>query len=512
MDKLRLCCNALCTVFFMICVFCTGEDIVAADKRVADTRVAEKGRQLKDRWYKVELKNKHGGYIHISTKKVGENLEHRFHQKLFFATGGENDFIMDTIILLVTDASGKPVSFQYERNSRMPDGRKKKSKHVGRYSKGGMRVTFGRKRGFVKWPAKVYGFWNIEKLIAKEEKRLDVYIFGTNGIYITKTVFESKGNETVKIQDGKTKKDMRCLKWDVIYGKKLTEEWRTADGLLVKRRTNLFGPHKGIITLSTKKTATKVSDPPDLWGFMRFGDVKGAIDDKQMRAAKSIVYSLTLPADIMKNIKWSGERQKADKKGDKGTTVILKVKKVYPPGAPLQLPLGKDTKKKFAKYLSSNKYLESDNSALIELAGKIRNKEKNSYKVAINLAKWVFKNLKKQGSPSYSTALGALKQRRGDCSEHSVLFAALLRAAGIPSRVVFGMAYKKGGFFVHMWTEVFVGKWVSIDAHWGQGNSDVGHIALRKSSLKSVKDLSEIMKDATSIGGRLRAEILKVSR
>jgi hypothetical protein len=47
-----------------------------------------------------------------------------------------------------------------------------------------------------------------------------------------------------------------------------------------------------------------------------------------------------------------------------------------------------------------------------------------------------------------------------------VLTAALLRAAGIPSRVVLGFATLGRGVFVgHAWTEAFIGgQWIGVDA------------------------------------------------
>lgn len=65
--------------------------------------------------------------------------------------------------------------------------------------------------------------------------------------------------------------------------------------------------------------------------------------------------------------------------------------------------------------------------------------------------------------------------RVGDCTEHAVLLAALLRADGIPSRVATGVVYvdefigARGIFGYHMWTQAWLdtgdgGAWVDLDA------------------------------------------------
>lgn len=86
-------------------------------------------------------------------------------------------------------------------------------------------------------------------------------------------------------------------------------------------------------------------------------------------------------------------------------------------------------------------------------------------------------------SPSAPEILAA---RKGDCTEHTRLFVALCRIAGIPAREVRGMALapsgpKEGGasFGRHAWAEVALdGRWRAVDPTWGQIPADAGHIAV----------------------------------
>jgi hypothetical protein len=79
-------------------------------------------------------------------------------------------------------------------------------------------------------------------------------------------------------------------------------------------------------------------------------------------------------------------------------------------------------------------------------------------------------------------ALDVLVARKGDCTEHTALFTALARAAGVPARTVSGLMYMGDGvkaFGGHAWNEVVIdGKWVPVDATWDQTEVDGTHIAI----------------------------------
>lgn len=80
------------------------------------------------------------------------------------------------------------------------------------------------------------------------------------------------------------------------------------------------------------------------------------------------------------------------------------------------------------------------------------------------------------------SVLEALKHKRGDCSEHSDLFAAFARSVGIPTRSVSGWVYMgddSGGFAYHAWNEVAIdGKWVPLDVTWGELTPNATHIKM----------------------------------
>ncbi len=136
-----------------------------------------------------------------------------------------------------------------------------------------------------------------------------------------------------------------------------------------------------------------------------------------------------------------------------------------------------------ALYLAPENLIQSGDKEIISKSREILEGEKDSLKAAIKLNTWVFTHLKKTGTAGIPNARDVLKTGSGDCNEHSALFAALARAAGIPTKTVSGTIYLDGRFYYHAWNEVFVGEWVAVDPTFGQVPADATHIKLVEGDL-----------------------------
>lgn len=120
-----------------------------------------------------------------------------------------------------------------------------------------------------------------------------------------------------------------------------------------------------------------------------------------------------------------------------------------------------------------------------------------------------------------ASASEVCRTREGDCSEHAVLLAALLRAEGIPSRVASGLIYvdeflgHEGVFGYHMWTQALLEidgemRWIDLDATLEDDvQSDAAHIALAVSSLAEGEMINS-MAALAPVLGRLRIEVESV--
>jgi len=131
-----------------------------------------------------------------------------------------------------------------------------------------------------------------------------------------------------------------------------------------------------------------------------------------------------------------------------------------------------------AQYLQSTLLIQSDAPELTGQAAAIVGEEKDALTAVRRITEWVHDNVEKRPTLSIPSALDVWSRRTGDCNEHSVIFAALARAAGIPTRVVAGLLYVDGRFFYHAWNEVHVGQWVAVDALMNQVPADPTHIRL----------------------------------
>jgi transglutaminase-like putative cysteine protease len=114
---------------------------------------------------------------------------------------------------------------------------------------------------------------------------------------------------------------------------------------------------------------------------------------------------------------------------------------------------------------------------------------------------WLAAHIERRPVVSVPSALVTLEQGRGDCNEHAVLFAALARAAGIAAQVEAGLVYLKGRFYYHAWNRVYLDKWVTVDAIFGQLPADVTHIRLVRGSTADQLNLLGVL-------GRLKIKVL----
>lgn len=88
---------------------------------------------------------------------------------------------------------------------------------------------------------------------------------------------------------------------------------------------------------------------------------------------------------------------------------------------------------------------------------------------AARLARWVHDSLEKESTDvAQASALQILEERKGDCSEHALLFVALCRALGIPARLCSGYVNIGPMWGAHAWAEIWVGAWIGADPTTGE--------------------------------------------
>jgi len=148
--------------------------------------------------------------------------------------------------------------------------------------------------------------------------------------------------------------------------------------------------------------------------------------------------------------------------------------------------------------------IPSDDPAIIAQKQAILGKQKDPTLAAKLLVAWVAKEVKGTVTDSQSP-LETLKNRDGNCQSHARLYAALARAAQIPTRFVSGIVYAPGqGFLYHSWAESYLGQtWLPVDPTFGEVPANLTHIKLVEG------DTPDDMGQLAAVIGRLRGAVIE---
>ncbi|MEE9911156.1 MAG: transglutaminase-like domain-containing protein [Deltaproteobacteria bacterium] len=155
------------------------------------------------------------------------------------------------------------------------------------------------------------------------------------------------------------------------------------------------------------------------------------------------------------------------------------------------------------KYLQPSPLVQSDAPQIKRQADKIVLRTDSPAIKLQKIIQWVYRTIEKKPALSVPDALEVLRNKTGDCNEHAVLTAALLRAAGVPARIEAGLVYLNGRFYYHAWNLAYVGEWVTADSVFNQIPADITHIRLVQGDGSEQLDLLGVI-------GKIKLEVLSV--
>ena len=145
------------------------------------------------------------------------------------------------------------------------------------------------------------------------------------------------------------------------------------------------------------------------------------------------------------------------------------------------------------RFVKPEPFIESNHPKIMNLVEKIVTDDDTLLEKANKLMRWVNKNIEKRPVLSLPDALATLTNKVGDCNEHAVLLAALSRAAAIPARIEAGLVYLNGRFYYHAWNLLYIGKWITADATFGQLPADVTHIRFSSGRVQQQLDIMNVI-------------------
>ncbi|MCY2964890.1 MAG: transglutaminase family protein, partial [Planctomycetota bacterium] len=238
----------------------------------------------------------------------------------------------------------------------------------------------------------------------------------------------------------------------------------------VTTRTSMLGTEMVTWAVSKEEAIKELSgEDVDLAiaTLVRTGKIERSLETRK------VVYKVSLADDDPAKYLAEGPTQSIRRISP--NTVELTVTSIVPPETNAEEAEPAD-----ARYLSSNKFLQSDDELVVKFANEAVPADAQSWGAAQSMEKWVHQKVKdKNFSTLMASAAEVAKTLSGDCTEHACLLAAMCRAKKIPARIVVGLMYvpRDSAFGGHMWTEVYInGVWVPVDGTLGRGRVGADHI------------------------------------
>jgi len=142
-----------------------------------------------------------------------------------------------------------------------------------------------------------------------------------------------------------------------------------------------------------------------------------------------------------------------------------------------------------SEFLRPEPLVQSGDPRIGTQARTIVGAERDPARAARLIGDWVHGYLARNGNATLPSAGQVLKERRGDCNEHTLLYVALARSVGLPARTAAGLLYLNGRFYYHAWPEVYLGDWVAVDPTLGQFPADAAHLRLSAGALARQAEL-----------------------
>jgi len=289
-----------------------------------------------------------------------------------------------------------------------------------------------------------------------------------------------------------------------------SESYLDLSGQAIRTSVNLGGLPMTIIAADKDLALSKV-DPPEL---MKSTLVKPDKPIANARTARRAVYLLSVDAGELSEIASGG---------------VQKAIRVSPSEVRVTVDLDDNVPCRFGPHdqklaLAPSTLITSNDEQVKALVARI-DRVANSTPAARAEAmrSLVFSHIRKKSlGVGFASAADVARTKEGDCSEHGVLLAAMLRADGIPSRVVSGLVYvdeflgAEGVFGYHMWTQGLfedadgTARWVDLDATLGPlAVCDATHIALVNSFLDDDNGMNSMVSLAGLLG-RLKIKVEEI--
>ena len=131
--------------------------------------------------------------------------------------------------------------------------------------------------------------------------------------------------------------------------------------------------------------------------------------------------------------------------------------------------------------------IPSDSPSFVKLARGVVGDRKTVVEAANATQDWVYAQMTPNAGIGVLRDAGeVLKTKEGVCRDYAVLTAAILRAAGVPTRLASGLVSWDGTFYYHAWCEVWDGaRWIGVDSTTPDHQLAANHVKLSDGSVET---------------------------
>ncbi|MHB1561430.1 MAG: transglutaminase-like domain-containing protein [Isosphaeraceae bacterium] len=364
----------------------------------------------------------------------------------------------------------------------------------------------------IPWTPDVRGPYGAEQSMAsqplKEHERRELKIYIPELNKVCDVTLEARAVEPIILGDGSKRPLLRVDQITRVGGKHRPEYdsrvFVDAEGQILKSEQDVMG---GMVYYRTNKEAALAEGGPIQFDTVLESVVKVAHKITDPERTRHVVYRIKLEKSEPAQVFPADSRQSIRADKENPNSAVLEVQTAGPVDGQ---PAAGDVE---PQYLKANAIINSDDVRVRTLAQRVTRGMLDPWKKASAINAWVHQNIRdKNFKKAFASAADVARSLSGDCTEHSVLAAAMCRAVGVPSRVVVGLVYVDdlGGFGYHMWVEVFANnRWIAIDPSYNQTTVDAVHIKLSESSLDGVTPFEAFLPLVTVVN-RLQIEPVEI--
>jgi hypothetical protein len=462
----------------------------------------------RERWFVVELMDQRAGWMHTTETRDEQHITTTSEMKMSMSRVGQ-ELTISMASTFIETHDGKPVSvhvsmsFGGEPNTSLyeflEDGVRQTSTSGGREA-----VTMHRLiEGVWLTPAATEQF--IRQRLEAGAKSFTVRTIDAQ-TQLQPVVLTYTDLTPVKIElMGRTVTATKATTTNSIAPGVVTTEYIDARGSSLRSETAMGGM-KFVTIAADRELALADAVAPELMVQTFVVPDKPIVGSRTLRTA---TYELRVPDGTLDLPPTTGA-QSAERVDERTTRVTVETRRNSPAGEVDR-----------AEYLAPTSMLDTRDEIIVSLRKQaLDGVAPEPIAQAEALRRFVHRHVSNKSlGVGFASASEVARSCEGDCSEHGVLLAALLRSADIPARVVSGLVYvdefggSKGIFGYHMWTQALLqiegeATWVDLDPTLpGNLVFDATHIALGTSSLKDGETVNGLI-HLLPLLGRLEIRVI----